>query len=130
MHARGFTLVEVLNARGILAMMAIMTIGSLSEIDHASSAAHNEYERQSAARVSLVRLSRELEMAFLSDNYDTLRYRDPLTLFVGHDDDVLFTTFAHVRLYRDAKESDQSIVEFRLVSDPDHPGVRALYRRE
>jgi general secretion pathway protein J len=129
-RARGFTLVEVLIAMGIVAAMAVMTIGSLSEIDHASSATRAEEERRSAARVALSRLSRELEMAFLSDNYDTLRYRDPLTLFVGRDDEVLFTTFAHARLYRDAKESDQSIVAYLLDSDPDHPGERALFRRE
>ena len=125
MRARGFTLVEVLIAMGILAAMAVMTIGSLNEIDHASSAVHAQESRQSAARVALGRLTRELEMAFLSDNYDTVRFRDPPTLFIGHDDDVLFTTFAHVRLYRDAKESDQAVVEYLLESDPDHTGERA-----
>jgi general secretion pathway protein J len=129
-RARGFTLVEVLIAMGITAAMAIMTIGSLREIDRAAEITRGQDERYAAARVALARLSRELGMAFLSDNYDTRRYRDPLTLFVGRDDEVLFTTFAHVRLYRDAKESDQSIVEYRLDSDPDHPGERALFRRE
>jgi general secretion pathway protein J len=69
-------------------------------------------------------------MAFLSENFDARKYRDPLTLFVGHEDEVLFTTMAHVRLYRDAKESDQSIVEYKLDADPDHSGERALFRRE
>ena len=130
MRARGFTLVEVLIAMGIVAAMAVMTIGSLSEIDHASSAAKEQDERAAAARLALRRMGRELSMAFLSDNYDTRRYRDPLTLFVGREDELLFTTMAHVRLYRDARESDQSIVAYKLDSDPDHSGEKALFRRE
>ena len=130
MRARGFTLIEVLIAMAIVAVMAVMTIGSLSEIDHASSAAKEQDERAAAARLALRRMGRELSMAFLSDNYDTRRYRDPLTLFVGREDELLFTTMAHVRLYRDARESDQSIVAYKLDSDPDHSGEKALFRRE
>jgi general secretion pathway protein J len=129
-RARGFTLIEVLIAMGIVAVMAVMTIGSLSGIDRAASVAADQEARQAAARLALRRLGRELSMAFLSENFDTRRYRDPLTLFVGREDEVLFTTMAHVRLYRDAKESDQSIVEYKLESDPDHSGERALFRRE
>ena len=57
---------------------------------------------------------RELSMAFLSDNYDTNRYRDPPTLFAGRDDELLFSTMAHERLYQDARESDQAIVEYTV----------------
>lgn len=130
MRARGFTLIEVLIAMGITVSMALMTIGSLRSLDRASEVARQQDERYAAARVSLGRLSRELSMAFLSDNYDTNRYRDPPTLFAGRDDELLFSTMAHVRLYRDAKESDQAIVEYKLDADPEHPGERALFRRE
>lgn len=129
-RAAGFTLVEVLIAMGITATMALMTVGALSSLDRSAEVARLQDERYAAARVALGRLSRELSMAFLSDNYDANRYRDPLTLFVGRDDEVLFSTMAHVRLYRDAKESDQSIVEYKLDSDPEHGGERALFRRE
>jgi len=129
-RARGFTLVEVLIAMGITATMAVMTIGALRSLDHSSEVARQQEERYAAARVALGRISRELSMAFLSDNYDSMRYREPLTLFVGRDDELLFSTMSHVRLYRDAKESDQSIVAYRLDADPDHAGERALFRRE
>jgi general secretion pathway protein J len=122
--------VEVLVAMAITASMAVMTVGSIRSLDRASEAARLQEERFAAARVALSRLTRELSMAFLSDNFDTKRYRDPPTLFVGRDDELLFTTFAHVRLYRDAKESDQSVVAYTLDSDPEHPGERALFRRE
>lgn len=130
MRARGFTLVEVLIAMGITAGMAIMTIGALRQVDRAAEVARGQNERYAAARLALSRLSREISMAFLSDNYDNVRFRDPLTLFVGREDELLFTTFAHVRLYRDAKESDQAVVGYTLDSDPDHPGEKALFRRE
>jgi general secretion pathway protein J len=128
--AKGFTLVEVLIAVGITASMAVMTVGSLRSMDRASDAARLQDERYAGARVALARLSREVSMAFLSDNYDSARYRDPLTLFMGRDDELTFSTMSHTRLYWDAKESDQSIVAYKVDSDPDHSGGRALFRRE
>jgi len=129
-RARGFTLVEVLIAVGITAAMAVMTIGSLREVDRAAEVVRLQNERYGAARLALARVAREVSMAFLSDNWDANRFRDPVTLFVGREDELLFTTLAHVRLYRDAKESDQAVVEYRLDADPDHPAERALFRRE
>jgi general secretion pathway protein J len=132
-RARGFTLVEVMIAVGITATMAVMTVGALRGIDRATEIARLQNDRYAAARLALSRLGRELSMAFLSENFDrtTSRgYREPLTLFVGREDEVLFTTFAHTRLYRDAKESDQAVVEYTLEDDPDRPDVQALFRRE
>lgn len=126
---RGFTLVEVLIAMAITASMAVMTIGVLRSMDRASEVARQQDERYAGARVALARMTRELSMAFLSDNYDSDRYREPPTLFIGRDDEVTFSTMAHVRLYRDAKESDQSLVAYKLDSDPDGGG-KALFRRE
>ncbi len=129
-RSRGFTLIEVLIAAGITAAMAVMTIGSLRGVDRAAEIVRLQDERYGAARLALSRIGREVSMAFLSDNFDRNRYRDPVTLFVGREDELLFSTMAHVRLYRDAKESDQAVVEYRLDADPDHPGERALFRRE
>lgn len=130
MRARGFTLVEVLIAVGITAAMAVMTVGSLRQVDRAAEVVRQQDERYGAARLALARIAREVSMAFLSENWDANRYRDRVTLFVGREDELLFTTLAHVRLYRDVKESDQAVVEYRLDADPDHPSERALFRRE
>lgn len=131
MRARGFTLVEVMIAVGITAGMALMTVGSLRQVDRASEIARAQNERYAAARVALSRMAREVSMAFLSDNYDSRRFpRERPTLFVGRDDELLLTTFAHVRLYRDAKESDQALVHYTIESDPDRAGEQALFRRE
>lgn len=69
-------------------------------------------------------------MAFLSEHYDKNRLRERPTAFVGREDELLFCTFAHERLARDARDSDQSVVQYTLESDPEHSGERALFRRE
>jgi general secretion pathway protein J len=129
-RARGFTLIEVMIAVGITAAMAMMTIGSLQQVDRAKEIARLQNDRYAGARLALSRFSREVSMAFISDNWDTARIRERPTLFIGREDELVFTTFAHVRLHRDARESDQAVVEYLLESDPDHTGEQALFRRE
>jgi general secretion pathway protein J len=129
-RARGFSLVELMIAMAITATIGAMTVGSFAQIDRASQAARAQGERYAAARLALTRMSREVSMAFLSENYDKNRYRDPPTLFVGREDRLLFTTMAHQRLVWDAKESDQAVVEYTVESDPDGNGEQALFRRE
>jgi general secretion pathway protein J len=124
------TLVEVLIAVGITAAMGAMTLGAFRQVDRANEIVREQSERTAAARVALSRLARELSMAFLSESYDRNEYRERLTVFVGKEDEILFTTMAHERLYRDAKESDQAVVEYTLEADPDHSGEEALFRRE
>jgi general secretion pathway protein J len=130
MKARGFTLVELLIAMGITAAIGAMTVGAFQQVDRARDIARNQSDRYAAARLALTRLSREVSMAFLSDNFDRSRYRDRLTLFVGREDELLFSTMAHQRLYRDVRESDQSVVGYTVENDPQNAGERALFRRE
>ncbi len=129
-RARGFTLVELLIAMAITATIGAMTVGAFAQLDRASQVARDQGERYASARVALSRMAREVSMAFLSKNWDQNKYRDPVTLFVGRERSVLFSTMAHQRLYQDVKESDQAVVEYTLESDPDAPGEEALYRRE
>lgn len=129
-RARGFTLVELLIAMAITATIGAMTVGAFAQLDRATQVARDQGDRYAAARVALSRMAREVSMAFLSENYDQNRFREPVTLFVGREDTVLFSTMAHRRLYQDARESDQAIVEYTVEADPDAPGEEALYRRE
>jgi general secretion pathway protein J len=130
MTERGFTLMELVIAMAITAAIGAMTVGAFRQVDRAREIARGQTGRYAAARLALTRLSREVSMAFLSDNYDTRRYRERLTLFVGREDELLFTTMAHQRFYRDVKESDQAVVAYRVESDPESSGERALFRRE
>jgi general secretion pathway protein J len=126
---RGFTLLEVMIAVAITAVIGGMAAGVYQQVDRAASVARDQGERYAGARLALTRMSREISMAFLSEHYDRARYRDRPTLFKGDDEKLLFTTMSHVRLTQDAKESDQSLVEYLVERDP-VSGGDALFRRE
>jgi general secretion pathway protein J len=129
----GFTLLEVMIAVAITAAMSVMAVGAFRQVDQAQRLTRDQGDRYGAARLALSRLSRELTMAYLSEHYDkttTRALRERPTAFLGKEDELLFTTFAHERLARDARESDQSVVEYTLAADPDHSGEQALFRRE
>jgi general secretion pathway protein J len=126
---RGFTLLEVMIAVAITAVIGSMAAGVYQQVDRAASAARDQGERYAGARLALTRMSRELSMAFLSEHYDRARFRDRPTLFKGESDQLLFSTMAHVRLAQDAKESDQAMVEYLVERDP-VSGKDALFRRE
>lgn len=90
-------------------------------------------ERDQELRAALLRMAREISMAFISDHFDRKRFRDRPTFLTGKefgkDDTLLFTSMAHQRLYQGAKESDQAVFEYKLANDPDLPGKRSLIRR-
>jgi general secretion pathway protein J len=131
---RGVTLIEIMIAVAITAVIGVMVMGSFQRTYAAKELTEAQDERFSSAHVALSRLARELTQAFLSDHYDRKRFREPLTIFRGKDggdrDDLLFTTMSHARLVRDAKESDQSVVEYTVEPDPARQGESALFRRE
>jgi general secretion pathway protein J len=126
---RGLTLIELMVAMAITAIMGVMVAGAINQVDHASQVTRAQDERYGEARRALSRLANELAMAFVSESYDHARFSSGRpTLFRGREDGVLFTTMAHVRLFRGAKESDQAVVEYLVDRDPE--GGDALYRRE
>jgi general secretion pathway protein J len=130
----GFTLIEVMIGVAITAMMGVMVMGAFQRAYAAKELAEAQDERFTSARVALTRMARELSEAFLSDHYDRKRFREPPTLFRGKDrgerDELLFATMSHQRLVRDAKESDETVIEYTVEPDPDHQGEQALFRRE
>jgi len=132
--SRGFTLVEVIIAVAITAVIGVTVAGSFRRAADARELAEAQDERFTGARLALSRMAREVTEAFLSEHYDRKRFRERLTVFRGKDsgdrDELLFATFTHARLRRDAKESDQAVVEYRLDPNPERPGEQALFRRE
>jgi general secretion pathway protein J len=131
---RGFTLVEVLIAVGITAVVGAMALGAFQRSHAARVAVEEQDERVGGARGALGRMAREVSSAFISEHFDRLRYRDRPTVFKGRDggdrDSLLFATMAHTRAVRDARESDQSVVEYYVDSDPEAQSEYALFRRE
>jgi general secretion pathway protein J len=112
---RGFTLMEVMVAVAITALMGTIVAMAFQTGFRAKEVVEGEAEHYRMVRVALNRMAREVGSAFVSDRYDPKRYRDSNdrpTNFVGERDRLLFTTFAHQRLYTDSKESDQAVVEY------------------
>jgi general secretion pathway protein J len=123
---RGFTLMEVMVAVSITALMGTIVTMAFQTGFRAKEVVEGEAERYRMVRVALNRMTREIGSAFVSDRYDPKRYRDANdrpTNFVGERDRLLFTTFAHQRLYTDSKESDQAVVEY-FVENSTEKGAR------
>ncbi len=133
--ARGFTLIEVMIAVAITALMGGLIAASFNTSFKAKEIIEGEAERYRMLRTAMNRMSREIGAAFVSDRYDAQRYRDSYdrpTNLIGDRDRLLFTSLAHQRLYTDAKESDQMVVEYSVKTSTERGanGRRDLMRRE
>jgi general secretion pathway protein J len=114
---RGFTLMEVMIAVAITALMGAMVGMAFQTGFHAKEVVEAEADHYRMLRAAMNRMAREIGSAYVSDRYDSQRYRDQNdrpTNFIGEEDQLTITTFAHQRLYTDAKESDQAIVEYSV----------------
>ena len=132
---RGFTLMEVVIAIGITAFIGVVIGVSFNTTIANKEVIESQSEHYRMLRAAMNRMTREISAAYVSDRYDPKRYRDAYdrpTNFIGARDKLLFTTLAHQRLYADAKESDQMIVEYEVKTSPDTKakGRNDLVRRE
>jgi len=132
---RGFTLMEVMIAVAITGLMGALIAASFTSSFRAKEIVEGEAENYRNLRTAMNRMTREIGAAFVSDRYDPKRYRDSYdrpTNFIGQRDHLLFSSLAHERLYTDAKESDQMVVEYSVKSSTDRnaQGRRDLIRRE
>lgn len=112
---RGFTLMEVMVAVAITGFIGTLVAMAFQTGFRTKEVIEEEAERYRMVRVAMNRMAREIGSAFVSDRYDTKRFRDQNdrpTNFIGESDRLLFTTLAHQRLYTDSKESDQAVVEY------------------
>lgn len=132
---RGFTMMEVMVAIGITAFIGV-TIGvTFNSTIVNKEVIESQAERYRMLRAAMSRMTREIGAAYVSDRYDPKRYRDAFdrpTNFIGARDKLLFTSLAHQRLYADAKESDEMVVEYSVKTSPDRKakGRQDLVRRE
>jgi general secretion pathway protein J len=128
----GFTLIEILLAMAILAFVTTMMWGSFSQTATNKRALEAAQERVHTARVALMRMARELEMAYIATENGGAPYTR--TFFTassqGAVDEVSFSTFAHQRLRGGLAEGDTSIVTYYGERDPDDSKVTNLMRRE
>jgi general secretion pathway protein J len=133
--ARGMTLIEVVVAIAILAMVAVLIHGVIDSLSRGKKGEGIRAERVHEGREALQRIVRDLSSAYLSMHLPSnLALVTEKTAFVGKSsnpfDRLDFTAFAHKRTDRDAHESDQAEVGYFVAPDPDATDKMDLVRRE
>ena len=134
-QSRGFTLMEIVIAVAITSFIGLGIGVAFNNTIKAKETIEKTAEHYRMLRTAMARMTREIGAAYVSDRYDSKRYRDAFdrpTNFIGARDKLLFTSLAHQRLYADAKESDQMVVEYQVKTSTEK-GVRNrndLMRRE
>ncbi|MBN2801363.1 MAG: prepilin-type N-terminal cleavage/methylation domain-containing protein [Deltaproteobacteria bacterium] len=114
---RGMNLIEVMVAVAVLVVMAAMSWEILASTGDARAILAERDETTRSARVTLSRLRRELQLAYLTPNRGAVNTY--WTVFVGENSDpdtLFFASLAHQRLYRNSRESDQT--EISLWAEP------------
>jgi len=132
---RGLTLVEVLVALAVLAMIGVLLYGAFDSLSHGKKAESVRGDRARQGRQAMLRMTREIQSAFLSmHNPSNVSLQTRVVAFVGQNsqpfDRLDFQAFAHRRIEANSHESDQAEVGYFAASDPDVDGKTDLVRRE
>jgi len=129
----GFTLLEVMLVIAILGFVMTLMWGSFSQTSRTKKHLDASHDRLHTARTALMRMARELEMAFLSNSENTA-LPQRRTFFQATSradiDEVAFSAFAHQRLRAGANEGDTSIISYFGERDPDDRSVLNLMRKD
>ena len=129
---RGFSLIEVMVAVAILAVVTTMTWGSFSKTSSTKKAIEAGASRYRTVRIALDRMVRDITQAYLSQNEDTAQ-PERRTLFVGKNkfgvSELRFSYFGHQRLYQDTHECDTAQVGYFPMINRE-TGKTDLMRRE
>ncbi|MBI2082785.1 MAG: prepilin-type N-terminal cleavage/methylation domain-containing protein [Deltaproteobacteria bacterium] len=134
MNQRGFTLIEVLIAITLLAIISLLVWQAAGTTFASKERFDTRYEIFQSAGLSLQQMTKELESAYLYSTPDFLGRSGAgeqrvKTVFIGSDegdqDSLTFTTLTHVRYLKDSKESDQAEVSYFL--EPDEESEQELW---
>jgi prepilin-type N-terminal cleavage/methylation domain-containing protein len=127
----GFTLLEIIVALGLLTLIAGLTFGTIGGALHARDLLEQDDEVNQSARVAMSRLREDLSLAYLTANTGAINTYQ--TLFVAQDGDpdrLWFAALSHHRLYRGAREGDQTEITYWTEPDPHTSNALVLLRRE
>ena len=132
-RSAAFTLIEVMLVMAILATLTTLMWSAFSQAARSKKRIESAQDRTHTVRVALLRMAREIEMAFLSENntisIDQVRTR---LVAISHPDvdELTFSSFAHQRLRGGAPESDTSNITYYGERDPEDRNILNLMRRE
>ncbi|HXU62424.1 MAG TPA: hypothetical protein VN962_12015, partial [Polyangia bacterium] len=126
-------LIEVMLALAILGFITTLMWGSFSQTATNKKAIESAQERTHTVRVAMLRMAREIEMAYLSASENTaMANRRTFLVGASHGDvdELQFSSFAHQRLRAGLAEGDTSLISYFGERDPDDRRVVNLMRRE
>jgi general secretion pathway protein J len=132
---RGFTLLEVLIAVAILAVILLILYGTYASSMDAVQIARQKQQAHQRARIALDRIVKDLECASIQAHIDL---PENIRLgMIGEDGEIFgkpsdrldFTTLAHVCVGDTGIKTDLCEVGYHLVQDPENEGY-ILYRRD
>lgn len=131
----GLTLIEILVAMAVFAMTGVLVYGSLAGSMRAQETVEAAQARTREVRVALLRMTRELQSAFIVRNANqfTTEGLRAETLFLGREEGGFhrldFTSFSHERTQANVNESDQCELSYFVRRSKDGDGYD-LIRRE
>jgi len=146
-NAKGFTIVEVMIAVGILAALSGLMWSSISSLYKTRDIVEERTARMQAVRITMDRLSREIASAFVAgpefggldlpgeenEDIDTMSSRATPKHFgmLGEDDAIHFTGFSHQRTVEGERAGYGAEIGYFLRNDRDDEGnqIRVLMRR-
>lgn len=134
-RARGLTLLEVMVAVAVLSMVGVLIYGAAFGLTRSKTVVGHDNARYREGRAALRRINDELSAAFISSHQPiSLALAVRTTIFAATNsspaDRLDFTAFSHIRVARDAHESDQAEISYFGSPDPDVSGKVDLARRE
>jgi general secretion pathway protein J len=132
---RGMTMIELMVAIAILAMVAVLIHGVIDSLSRGRRGEALRTDRAHQGREAMQRIVRDLSGAYLSMHVPSVpALVTQRTAFVGKSsnpyDRIDFTAFAHLRTERNSHESDQAEVGYFVVKDPEVADKMDLVRRE
>lgn len=130
---QGFTIIEILVAVFILAMVSSILYGAFRTTMDTQVKVQESQMRWHILRVGVSRMVRELTQAYVSLN-ENLMEVDRRTYFIAEKsfniDEVTFSSFSNRRLVAESAESDQCLIRYYGAPDPDNPRQMNLMRRQ
>lgn len=125
---RGFTLIEVMIAVALLALVGVQLMVQLSSSITAKERAEAVSGRYHMVRQAVARMVKEVSMAYISTHKNALE-RVVDTQFKGEKDKISFVAFGNIPRRADRPESDQREISYYIDTD-DETGKKGLFRRE
>jgi len=131
-NQHGFTLIEIMLALTLMAFLTALLWGTMAQTAKVKTRIERAQDRTHTVRVALMRMSREIEMAFV--NAETSGTQERRTMFSGvaHGDfdELRFSWFGHLRFRADQAEGDTAQVSYFSQLDPEDSMLTNLLRRE